>query len=264
MCVFFIALQKKQSEKNIDRVFQSSLAPSEKKRLCMAYYSHIIINIKEIILYALVSKKSLEKRIKVIGIEHLENALGKGKGILVFTGHFGNWEFAPLFFLDKFNGKDLDFYCVRKNLRFAFLDSIFLRRFENCGFKIISHKNAVSQTRRALKNRAIVLFPFDVCPSSKIKNKVKADFLGQKSETNMSLAYLAALCGSSVLSVTFYRTNKKQHVVHIYPEIKPVVCPDYKQTLVENTQLYNKRLEEMLLPYPEQWLWSYKRWKNNG
>ncbi|HAT1596691.1 TPA: lipid A biosynthesis acyltransferase [Legionella pneumophila] len=261
-CAYFLSSYKRSNaKKNIDRVFQSSLSPAEKKRLCMAYYSHIITNIKEIILYALVSKKSLEKRIKVIGIEHLENALGKGKGTLVFTGHFGNWEFAPLFFLDKFNGKDHDFYCVRKNLRFAFLDSIFLRRFENCGFKIISHKNAVSQTRRALKDKAIVLFPFDVCPSSKIKNKVKVDFLGQKSETNMSLAYLATLCGSSVLSVTFYRTNKKQHVVHIYPEIKPVVCPDYKQTLVENTQLYNKRLEEMLLPYPEQWLWSYKRWK---
>ncbi|HHL3492224.1 TPA: lysophospholipid acyltransferase family protein [Legionella pneumophila] len=261
-CVYFLSSYKRSNaKKNIDRVFQSSLSPAEKKRLCMAYYSHIITNIKEIILYALVSKKSLEKRIKVIGIEHLENALGKGKGTLVFTGHFGNWEFAPLFFLDKFNGKDLDFYCVRKNLRFAFLDSIFLRRFENCGFKIISHKNAVSQTRRALKDKAIVLFPFDVCPSSKIKNKVKVDFLGQKSETNMSLAYLATLCGSSVLSVTFYRTNKKQHVVHIYPEIKPVVCSDYKQSLIENTQLYNKRLEEMLLSYPEQWLWSYKRWK---
>ncbi|MGX6640956.1 lysophospholipid acyltransferase family protein [Legionella pneumophila] len=264
-CVYFLSSYKRSNaKKNIDRVFQFSLSPAEKKRLCMAYYSHIMTNIKEIILYALVSKKSLEKRIKVIGIEHLENALGKGKGTLVFTGHFGNWEFAPLFFLDKFNGKDLNFYCVRKNLRFAFLDSIFLRRFENCGFKIISHKNAVSQTRRALKNKAIVFFPFDVCPSSKIKNKVKTDFLGQKTETNLSLAYLASLYDSCVLSITFYRTNKKQHVVHIYPEIKPVVYPDYKQTLVENTQLYNKRLEEMLLPYPEQWLWSYKRWKNNG
>ncbi|ABQ57139.1 TPA: lipid A biosynthesis acyltransferase [Legionella pneumophila subsp. pneumophila] len=265
-CAYFLSSYKKRSnaKKNIDFIFQPSLSPAEKKCLCVAYYSHITTNIKEIILFALVSKKSLEKCIKVIGIEHLENALGKGKGILVFTGHFGNWEFAPLFFLDKFNSKDLDFYCVRKNLRFAFLDSIFLRQFENCGFKIISHKNAVSQIRRALKSNAIVFFPFDVCPSSKIKNKIKTDFLGQKTETNLSLAYLASLYDSCVLSISFYRTNKKQHVVHIYPEVKPVVCPDYKQTLVENTQLYNKRLEEMLLPYPEQWLWSYKRWTNNG
>ncbi|HAT9354080.1 TPA: lipid A biosynthesis acyltransferase, partial [Legionella pneumophila subsp. pneumophila] len=107
-------------------------------------------------------------------------------------------------------------------------------------------------------------FPFDVCPSSKIKNKIRTDFLGQKTETNMSLAYLASLYNSSVLSVTFYRTKNNQHVVHFYPEIKPVTNLEYKQALVENTQLYNKRLEEMLLPYPEQWLWSYKRWKNNG
>lgn len=65
----------------------------------MAYYSHMLTSIKEIILYSLLSKKTLEKRVKIIGIEHLENALSKGKGVLVLTGHFGNWEFAPLFFL---------------------------------------------------------------------------------------------------------------------------------------------------------------------
>ncbi|HAU1621419.1 TPA: lipid A biosynthesis acyltransferase, partial [Legionella pneumophila] len=47
-------------------------------------------------------------------------------------------------------------------------------------------------------------------------------------------------------------------------EVKGVVNSEYKQALIENTQLYNKRLEDMLLLYPEQWLWSYKRWKNNG
>lgn len=264
-CAYFLLPYKRsKAKKNIDRVLQSSLAPSEKKRLCMAYYSHIITSIKEIILYALVSKKYLERHIEIIGLEYLQSAINKGNGTLVLTGHFGNWEFAPLFFLDKFNSKNHIFYCVRKNLRFAFLDSIFLRRFKRCGFKIISAKNAVTQTRRALKNNGIVFFPFDIRPSSKIKNRVNADFLGQKTSTNLSLAYLARIYDSSVLSITFYRTNKRQHIIHIYPEVEGVVNSEYKQTLIENTQLYNKRLEEMLLLYPEQWLWSYKRWKNNG
>ncbi|HIC7372720.1 TPA: lysophospholipid acyltransferase family protein [Legionella pneumophila] len=264
-CAYFLLPYKRSNaKKNIDRVFQSSLSPVEKKRLCIAYYSHMITSIKEIILYALVRKKYLAKHIKIIGLEYLQDAISKGKGTLVFTGHFGNWEFAPLFFLDQFDSNNHIFYCVRKNLRFAFLDSIFLRRFERCGFKIISARNAVSQTRTALKNNGIVFFPFDIRPSSKIKNRITADFLGQKTSTNLSLAYLAAVCNSSVLSITFYRTDKKQHTIHIYPEVEGVVNSEYKQTLIENTQLYNKRLEEMLLPYPEQWLWSYKRWKNNG
>ncbi|HCW6745598.1 TPA: lysophospholipid acyltransferase family protein [Legionella pneumophila] len=264
-CAYFLSPYKRSNaKKNIDRIFQSFLSPAERKRLCMAYYSHMITNIKEIILYALFSKKYLAKRIEIIGLEYLQDAISKGKGTLVFTGHFGNWEFAPLFFLDKFDSKNHVFYCVRKNLRFAFLDSIFLRRFESCGFKIINAKNAVSQVRTALKNNGIVFFPFDVHPSSKIKNRVTADFLGQETATNISLAYLATLYESCVLSIAFYRTNKKQHVLCIYPEVKGVVNSEYKQALIENTQLYNKRLEEMLLLYPEQWLWPYKRWKNNG
>lgn len=114
MRLFFIALQKKQCEKNIDRIFQSSLSPAERKRLCMAYYSHMITNIKEIILYALFSKKYLAKRIEIIGLEYLQDAISKGKGTLVFTGHFGNWEFAPLFFLDKFDSKNHVFIVCAK------------------------------------------------------------------------------------------------------------------------------------------------------
>lgn len=41
----------------------------------MAYYSHMLTSIKEIILYSLLSKKYLEMRVKIIGFEHLENTL---------------------------------------------------------------------------------------------------------------------------------------------------------------------------------------------
>lgn len=169
-CAYFLSPYKRSNaKKNIDRVFQSSLSPAERKHLCMAYYSHMITNIKEIILYALFSKKYLAKRIKIIGLEYLQGAISQGKGTLVLTGHFGNWEFAPLFFLDKFDSKNHVFYCVRKKLRFAFLDSIFLRRFECCGFKIINDKNAVSQIRTALKNNGIVFFLLMFTPPLKLK-----------------------------------------------------------------------------------------------
>ncbi|MCC5792271.1 MAG: lysophospholipid acyltransferase family protein [Legionellaceae bacterium] len=262
--IYFLSpYNRSNAKKNIERVFQSTLSAAEKKRLGIAYYSHILSSIKEIMLYALVSKKHLAKQVRIIGLEYLQDAISTGKGTLVLTGHFGSWEYAPLFLLEALDPKNTGFYCVRKKLRFAFLDSIFLRRFEHCGFEIINENNAVSQTRNALKKNAVIFFPFDVHPSSKVKNRVTTDFLGQQTDTNLSLAYLASRYQSCVLSIASYRTGKNQHVLQIYPEIKPLLNLDYQQTLVEQTKLYNKRLEDMLLPYPHQWLWSYKRWKNN-
>lgn len=261
-CVYFFMSSKRSiAKQNIERVFKSSLSNREKDRLCVAYYSHMLTCLKEIILYAFVSKKYLARHIKISGLDYLENAINKGKGTLIVTGHFGNWEFSPLFFFDKLDKRNTVFYCIRKKLRFKFLDKIFLGRFERCGFKIIHDKNAVSQIRSVLKSNAVVFFPFDVRPPYKVKKEVSTDFLGQKTATNTSLAYLANLCKSSVISMAFYRINKKQHMLCFYPELNWLENSDYKQSLIQNTQLYNNRLEEMLQPYPEQWLWSYNRWK---
>lgn len=259
--VYWITPVKKSvAQNNIERVFQNSLNSQEKKRLVIAYYSHLVSSIKEWILYAFVCKKRLGKRVKVIGLEHLYNAMNQGNGVLVLTGHFGNWEFAPLFFLDKIEGnKDL-YYCIRKSLRFKFLNNIFLRRYETVGFNLINKKNAIPKVSAALRKKGVVFFPFDLRPPGKDNNTVLTNFLGQNTRTYNSLAYLAARYNSPVISITFYRANKRDHVIAFHPEMDRSQSVDKQEAIFENTQNYNKRLEEMILQHPEQWLWSYKRW----
>jgi KDO2-lipid IV(A) lauroyltransferase len=259
--VFFLrSFPKSTSRNNIEKVFQHAISSQEKNRLAQAYYSHLITILREIFIYALFSKKRLEKRISIIGIEHLHQAMSKGKGVIALTGHFGNWEFAPLFFPSKVPIYKSRHYCIRKSLRFALLDNIFIRRFEDVGFNIINRKNAMRQSLAALKKQGIVYFPFDLRPAYHIKNQVQIDFLGQKTNSYNSMAYIAQRLKCPVISTTFYRINKKQHVIEIYPEMEWQEDADKGQAYLHNTQIYNKRLEEMLLRYPEQWLWSYKRW----
>ncbi|KTC91164.1 lysophospholipid acyltransferase family protein [Fluoribacter dumoffii] len=248
------------AQQNIDRVFNNLLSSYEKKRLAVAYYSHIVLCFKELFFLNFLSKKLLQKRVKILGGEHLYSALQKGKGALVLTGHLGNWEFAPLFFPKLVKKGGADFYCVRKLLRIQFLNSIFWGRFEKAGFKIINKNNALAESRFALKSKDVVFFPFDLRPPCHSRSSLRTNFLGQSSKTYASLAHLAYRLNCPVLSVSFYRLNKKQHIIEFYPEIPADPLKDKKQAYLENTEKYNKRLEEMLLAHPEQWLWSYKRW----
>lgn len=257
---FLRPFKKSRAKKNIERVFQNSLTAREKKLLSVAYYSHVIASIKEMILYAFISKQRLAKRVNIIGIEHLNNAFQQGKGVLVMTGHLGSWEFAPLFSFVKTDGYTDRFYCLRKSLRFVFLDKIFLRRFEAVGFQIINKNNVIRQVRKALQKQGIVFFPFDLRPHHQVNNSVFVDFLGQKTSTYTSLAYLAEGCGSPVISVTFYRLPNKDHIIQFHPEMVEQPSENHEQKFVHKTKMYNKRLEEMILLHPEQWLWSYKRW----
>ncbi|HHT0593319.1 TPA: lysophospholipid acyltransferase family protein [Legionella anisa] len=259
--VYFLMPAKRSiAQKNIERVFQESLSTDERKRIIVAYYSHIFRCIKEIFLLTFLSKKYLERRVKIVGVEHLHNALQKEKGALILTGHFGSWEFAPLFLLDKIKDEIHQVYCVRKSLRFGFLNSIFWGRFEKAGYKVISKENALSQIRSVLKNKNAVLFPFDLRPPCHSKSSLKVNFLGQSSSTYTSVACLTYRLNSPVLSLSCYRLNKRQHIVEFHPEIQHDVYEKRKEFYLENTKKYNKRLEDMVLAYPEQWLWSYKRW----
>jgi KDO2-lipid IV(A) lauroyltransferase len=257
---FLRPFKKSRAKKNIERVFQNSLTAHEKKILSVAYYSHVIVSIKEMILYAFISKQRLAKRVNIIGIEHLNKAFQQGKGVLVMTGHLGSWEFAPLFSFPTLDFYKDRFYCIRKSLRFAFLDQIFIRRFEEVGFQIINKNNAIRQVRKALQKQGIIFFPFDLRPSNKVNNSLPIDFFGQKTSTYTSLAYLAERCESPVISVTFYRLPNKDHIIQFHPEMVAQADETYEDKLVHKTKMYNKRLEEMILLHPEQWLWSYKRW----
>lgn len=260
-CLYLLSLfRKSKARKNIALIFKQALSSSEKRRLAVAYYSHIMCSLKEIFLLTWIKSKRLEKRVQILGIEHLEQALAKGKGVIMLTGHFGSWEFTPLFFLKRAPQYKNRYYCVRKSLRFAFLDHIFLRRYEKAGCQIINKKNAMKRVYSTLRKQGLVLFPFDLRPLPHTKNKFKTNFLGQETTTYASVAYLSERLQTPVISVTSYRLNNKEHVIEFYPEIKWQCHEDKALALLHNTQCYNDRLEEMLLAHPAQWLWSYNRW----
>ncbi|CEG59041.1 lysophospholipid acyltransferase family protein [Legionella fallonii] len=261
-CVYFLSFfRNNQARNNIARVFGQILSPSAKKRLAMAYFSHLMTSLKEIFLFTWISNKRLAKRVQFIGIEHLHQATNEGKGVILLTGHFGSWEFAPLFFLVRAPQYTNRYYCVRKSLRFTFLDNILLRRYENAGCQIINKKNAVRRIYSVLQKQGVVLFPFDLRPAYHTKNKLRVNFLGQETSTYTSLAFLVDKLQSPVVPVTSYRLNKKHHVIEFYPEIEWEPYADKEQAFLHNTQRYNNRLEDMLLANPAQWLWSYKRWQ---
>lgn len=257
---FLMPYNQSIAQKNIARVFRKTLPSNERKHLAIAYYSHLISCVKELFTAAIFSKKHLKKRIQIIGIEYLQKAISKNSGVIVLIGHFGNWELTPPFFTEIIDRPQYRLYFLRKSLRFKFLDALFLRRFEKAGLTLINSKNALRNTRLALKDNGVVFFPFDLRPPNDFRSKVFVDFLGRNTCTYTSPAYLAEVTGASVLSATTYRLNKKQHVIEFFPELEWEFDENKKLAILTNTQIYTKRLQDMLLLHPEQWFWSYKRW----
>ena len=112
----FLPYRKAIVRANIDQVFGDQLSASQKEHLAKAFYSHLLTSIKEMIHLRFLSEKKLCERVDARGYERLLEIADEGKGVLVLTGHFGNWEFAPLGGILNFKQFQGQFHFIRRML----------------------------------------------------------------------------------------------------------------------------------------------------
>lgn len=86
------------------------------------------------------SEKKLRAQVEVIGHEKMLAVVAQKKGVLVVTGHFGNWEFAPLGGVLNFKEFKGQFHFIRRTLRFKFIERIMFKNYYQAGLNVIPKK----------------------------------------------------------------------------------------------------------------------------
>lgn len=246
---------------NIDQVYADTLSKQQKQQLAIAFYSHLITSLKETIQLRFMNEQTLRDRVEVRGHEHLLNVAKAGRGVLVLTGHFGNWEFAPLGGILNFEAFRGQFHFIRRTLGNKFIENILFRRYYQAGLTVIPKKNSLQQVCDAMDKNHAVVFVLDQHASLANKDGIAVEFFGKKAGTYRSLASLSAHTGVPVVPAAGFRLEDGRHVLQFY---EPIVFQEYasaKESMYQNTLVYNQVLEKIILEHPEQWWWLHKRWK---
>lgn len=253
---YFLPIRKKIISNNIDIVYKD-ISKKNKKRLMLAFYSHIALMLKEIIFFNCLKNKI---QVEVQGLEHLEKALERGKGVLALSGHLGNWEITcPIAFPKIKFLKDQVNY-IRKPLKPSFINRTMMARYHKAFLKVINHKNGIKKTVKALGNNEIIFFAFDQHIS--LRKGISVPFFSKQAGTYDTLAYLANTRESPVLPIYAYREAKRKHIIKIEKEISVIQHDNFEQEIYLNTLNYNRVLEQLILEHPEQWFcWMHRRWK---
>lgn len=257
----FLPYRRKIVMNNINQVFGNQLNPIEKKRLAQAFYSHLSKSIKETVQLRFMSEQSLKDKVEVRGHEKMLQIVAKGKGVLVLTGHFGNWEFAPIGGVLNFKEYQGQFHFIRRTLGSKFLERILFRRYYQAGLHVIPKKNSLQQVCEALDQNHAVIFVLDQHASTKNRDGIAVEFFGKKAGTYRSLASIARHTGIPVIPAAGFRLPNGQHVLEFYDPIAWQDFPNTQQAIYYNTLAYNQALERIILEHPEQWMWLHKRWK---
>lgn len=256
-----IPYRRKVVKDNIEHVFGRSLSAAQKMHLAKAFYSHLATCLKEMIQLRFMSDKKLCERVEVKGHERLLKIVAEGRGVLILTGHFGSWEFAPIGGVANFKEFKGQFHFIRRTLNNKLIERILFSRYYRAGLNVIPKKNSLQQVCDALEKNHAVIFVLDQHASLVNRDGVAVEFFGKKAGTYRSLASFARHTGVPVVPAAGYRLPNGQHVLEFH---EPIPWQDHRSTqesIYQNTLAYNQALERIILAHPEQWLWLHKRWK---
>lgn len=246
---------------NMQHVFGDKLTHDEKWHLAKAFYTHLLRSLKETIQLRFMSQKKLMSRVEVRGHERVLDVAAQNKGVLILTGHFGSFEFAPIAGISQFKQFSGHFHFIRRKLGNQLLERVLFRRYYQAGLHVITKANALQHVTDALDKNHAVVFVLDQHASLVNRDGIAAEFFGQKAGTYRSLATFARHTGVPVVPASSYRLPNKKHVLEFHEAIHWQDYAGNHEAIYQNTCAYNRALEKIILKHPEQWWWMHRRWK---
>lgn len=259
--VFFslLPVRRRTVMENLHQVFGDRLSAAEQRRLARCFYGHVAKTIKENLWMMLSSERRIASRVDVVGVEHVLSAAELGRGVLILTGHFGNWELSAVGAILQFKQYQNRFHVIRKALGLG-LERVVFGRFRKAGLEVIRREDALAKTLDVLEKNDVVIFIMD--QHNKVGAKaVSVEFFGKEAGTHRSLALVARQSGAPVIPAVSYRTPDGRHAMQFHPPLEWIAAEHHREEIYLNTLGYNRVLERFVLDHPEQWFWMHRRWK---
>lgn len=191
-------------------------------------------------------------RIAFEGVEHIEAAQARGRGLLFFAAHIGNWEVFGPAALSRNISLNL-VYRAPNNRR---LDWLFTGR-GNLGAEMIPKGS--QGARRALQllqqGKAIGLLI-----DQKMNDGIPVPFFGRDAMTAPAIAQFALKFGTPVLPAHTVRLKGAHFRLVIEPPLTLPETSDRHEAIRILMTEVNRIVEGWVRENPEQWLWLHKRW----
>jgi Kdo2-lipid IVA lauroyltransferase/acyltransferase len=225
-------------------------SPDDRARLLTNSFKNIGIAIFEIVLSLWGSDQQLKKMTTVHNQHFSDEAIAKGKGVLLVGAHFTTLEIAG-----RAGTEFGDFSVVYRPHKIAFLNFLLEKLMRQHYTRTIA-RHDIRGVIRALKNKGIVWYSADV--NAKRRNSVFAPFFGVQAATVKAVSRYARLGNAVVIPIKHYRRDDGTgYDITLLPPLKDFPCGD---DVADATRI-NQIIEAMVREKPAQYLWQYKRFK---
>ena len=245
---------------NLRRVFGAAVPDREIARLAQAHYAHLWRLMVEFFRFRWLSAEQKRARVRVDNLDAFVGAFRQGKGVLVLTGHFGNWEVATVAGIANYPEVRGRFHFVRRPIKPRWLDALVTRRFNRAGFGVIAKRGSLERIVSLLERGDIIVFPFDQYAGG--ADGIDVEFFGHAVGTFKSLAVIALATGAPVVPAAAWRESDGRHALRFEAPVPLVDVANVNDSIVRTTRAFNAALERLILRHPEQWWWVHRRFRS--
>jgi KDO2-lipid IV(A) lauroyltransferase len=245
----FDTKRRATARRNVELCFPE-LTPADRDALVLAHYEAIGASMMELGLARWAPEEKIAGISRTEGLENITTAIAEGKPVILLTGHFTSLELSGHFLKDACPSIDVVFQQHPNELLIEFLRTTrerFARR------TIAS--NDVRSMVHSLRSGATLWFAPDQTVRS--KQSVLLEFFGEPALTNTATTKLAKLGKAIVIPWFLHRRPEGGYVMTYLPRMEDFPSDDP----VEDTKQYVSILEDAIRRSPEQYIWTYRRFK---
>ena len=251
---YFIPIRKKVVISNLQNAF-SEKKYSEIESLAYKTYKSFAITLVEIMYLPYMSKQQLVDAVHCANPELIIEKYKQGKGVILLSSHFGNWEFIAISVAMQIA---IPFSVIVKPLRnpyvFEWMNR-FRTKFNN---EIVPLGISIRKTYQTLKEKKIVAM---VADQRGPREGERVDFFGREVSVYTGPAALAVKTGAPII----YGIPIRQKDYKYQTVLVEIPTNDLNEKDVDIINVISQRhtayLEKIVREYPEQWLWMHNRWK---
>jgi KDO2-lipid IV(A) lauroyltransferase len=230
---------------------------AERRAIARGTFRHLGRMAAEIVLVPRMSLEELERTLVFEGVELLERAGARGKGVVACTAHFGNWELLQA----GMNLRGFPISSISRHQARTGADSLLKATRKGAGVEeLVVRKGATLKAAlRALKEGRVLGYVIDQNVS--LRRAVFPTFFGVPAATSPTPAYLAMRQGAAVLFTLTVPMGEGRYRVVLEGPLEVPDSGDRERDVLAFMQALNDRLEHYVREYPEMWYWLHRRWK---
>jgi KDO2-lipid IV(A) lauroyltransferase len=225
------------------------------KRIALAAYEHLGRTSIEAALLARLGRDAVLDLFEGVDEWRLvEEGLSHGRGLILVTGHLGNWELGGAYIAAR--GIPVD--AIARRMSNPLFDRYLTETRSRIGMVVVHDADAVRRTPRSLRENRAVAFLSDQGVMGLASTFVP--FFGRPAKTPRGPAVFALRLGVPVVFGTAVRQPSGKYRL-VFESIPVEDTGDRDRDVDAIVARYTATLERWVRRYPEQYFWHHRRWR---